>query len=113
MQGEYLPKCRFGLVIIAVLGIQLPQVMEPSGDDHCVIAKHMSSERQCALLPTNGDAAEVEGIRALIRANADRRDSAPADPVGLDSAPLDQGFNPAYSYDDEREGIVQAPYPVP
>lgn len=54
---------------------------------------------------------EVEGIRNWIRDNADRRGSNP-DPGGLSPAPLDQPYG-YYSFDGEREGIVQAPYPAP
>jgi subtilisin family serine protease len=66
---------------------------------------------QMGLVTATGDL-EVEGIRNWIRANADRRDSAPVEPLGLVPAPLDQPLNPGYSFDGEREGIVQAPYPT-
>ena len=54
---------------------------------------------------------EVEGIREWIRDNADRRETNP-DPGGLSPVPLDQPYGD-YSFDGEREGIVQAPYPAP
>jgi subtilisin family serine protease len=68
---------------------------------------------QLGLVPATGDAAEVEGIRDWLRANADRRDSASILPAGLDAAPLDQLLNTEYSFDGEREGIAQAPYAAP
>lgn len=62
---------------------------------------------QSTIVPTNG--IDVEAIRHQIRNSADRRDTAPINPDSLLPAPLDQLLNADYTFDDEREGLVQAP----
>jgi subtilisin family serine protease len=56
---------------------------------------------QKKLVPATGDSVEVEGIRSWIRSNADRQGVAPLDHPW--------GALVGYTFDGEREGIVQAP----
>ncbi|MBK5291726.1 MAG: S8 family serine peptidase [Acidobacteriia bacterium] len=57
---------------------------------------------QKLLVPATGDAAEVEGIRSWITANASRKNEAPLDHPWAN-------VNYPYTYDGKREGIAQAP----
>jgi subtilisin family serine protease len=70
-----------------------------------VVARIMQKQ----LVPATHNAVEVEGIRAYIRDHADRTAQSPVDP---EAAPFDHpwaGVIFTYTFDGEREGIVQAP----
>jgi hypothetical protein len=81
----------------------VPSLLEARGTSFSapLVAGAVARVIQKKLVPATGNGAEVEGIRSWIRANADRQGVAPLDHPW--------GALVGYTFDGEREGIVQAP----
>lgn len=81
----------------------VPSLLEARGTSFSapLVAGAVARVIQKKLVPATGDGVEVEGIRSWIRTNADRQGVAPLDHPWGDLV--------GYTFDGEREGIVQAP----